>query len=159
MTLDVSIRCILQKMIDMARKTANLMTIGEVAKTVGIASTALRFYERDGLLTPSSRSKSGYRLYDNDSLERLRFIRAAQSIGFTLDDIRTLLQLDEKTSCSDVQKLIETRLQEIDTKLADITRVRETLADALDRCHKSNTGCAVVADLNKTSRGISTSSH
>lgn len=146
-------------MIEMDRKTADLMTIGEVAKTIGIASTALRFYERDGLLTPSSRSKSGYRLYNQQSLERLRFIRAAQSIGFTLDDIRTLLQLDEKTSCKNVQKLIETRLQEVNTKLADITRVRETLADALDRCRKSNTGCAVVADLNNTSIVNRTSSN
>jgi len=136
----------------MARKHNEMMTIGEVAKAIGIAPTALRFYEREGMLTPTSRSKSGYRLYDELSLEQLRFIRAAQSIGFTLDDIRTLLQIDEKTSCNDVRRLIETRLLEIDTKLTNLTRVRSAIADALDRCNKSNSGCAVVADLNKTSK-------
>ena len=136
----------------MTEKSKDMMTIGEVAKTVGVASTALRFYEREGMIKPAQRSASGYRLYDHLSIQRLLFIRAAQSIGFTLDDIRTLLQLNEKTSCKDVQKLIETRMQEIDTKLADLKRVRSTLADAMTRCQTSRKGCAVVADLNKTSR-------
>lgn len=135
----------------MAENHNEMMTIGEIAKVVGVAATALRFYERAGMLTPAQRTGSGYRLYNETSLERLRFIRAAQSIGFTLDDIRALMQLDEETSCKDVQNLIGTRLTEVDTKLADLNRVRTTLADAMNRCKTSRKGCAIVADLKKTS--------
>lgn len=136
----------------MTENHKEMMTIGEVAKAVGVAPTALRFYEREGMLTPTQRTESGYRLYNETSLEKLRFIRAAQSIGFTLDDIRTLMQLDEETSCKDVQHLIETRLMEVEAKLADLNRVRTTLADAMTRCKTSRKGCALVADLKKTSR-------
>lgn len=124
-------------------------TIGVVAQAAGVATTTLRYYEREGLLSPTDRSRAGYRLYDDGAVQRLAFIRAAQAVGFTLNDIRALLQLDGDSPCREVQSLIERRLAEVDEKLADLTRVRSTLADALQRCRKSKKGCAVVADLKR----------
>ena len=128
-------------------KHTGLMTIGQVAEQLEVASSTLRFYEREGLIRPTKRSKAGYRLFGREALEQLRFIRAGQAIGFALDDIKSLLVLDESTSCKQVQTLIEQRLEEIDAKLADLKRVKSTLSDALGRCRKSKRGCAVVADL------------
>jgi MerR family mercuric resistance operon transcriptional regulator len=101
------------------------------------------------LLSPTDRSRAGYRLYDDEAIQRLEFIRAAQAVGFTLDDIRALLELNGDSPCKQVQALIERRLAEVDEKLADLQRVRSTLADAFERCRTSNKGCAVVADLKR----------
>ena len=133
----------------MKAQTDQLMTIGEVARTAGVATPTLRYYEQEGLLSPTDRSRTGYRLYNDGAVQRLEFIRAAQAVGFTLDDIRALLQLNGDSPCKQVQSLIERRLAEVDEKLADLTRVRSTLADALQRCRRSKKGCAVVADLKR----------
>ena len=125
------------------------MTIGQIAAAIGVPATTLRFYEREGLLSPTDRSRAGYRLYDDGAVQRLEFIRAAQGVGFTLDDIRALLELNGDSPCKKVQSLIERRLAEVDEKLADLRRVRSTLADAFERCRKSKKGCAVVADLKR----------
>lgn len=125
------------------------LTIGKVAKAAGVATPTLRYYEREALLSPTNRSRAGYRIYDHEAVERLKFIRAAQAIGFTLDDIRALLELNGHSPCKQVQVLIERRLAEVDEKLGDLRRVRSTLADALERCRKSKRGCAVVADLKR----------
>ncbi len=124
-----------------------LMTIGQVASLMGVAATALRYYERAGILKPAGRTPAGYRLYDEIAIRRLEFIRSAQAVGFTLDDTRTLLQLDGRTSCDKVQKMIQRRLGEVDEKLLELERVRNTLADTLKRCRSSKKGCAVLADF------------
>ncbi|MFQ5495881.1 MAG: heavy metal-responsive transcriptional regulator [Phycisphaerae bacterium] len=132
------------------------MTIGEVARAAGVAATTLRYYEREGILSPTVRNGAGYRLYSAQAVDRLQFIRAAQAIGFTLDEIRKLLDLDRedgRTCRNEVQPLIENRLSEIDNKLQDLKRVRATLSRALDRCRRSRGECAVLKDLtsrNKT---------
>lgn len=133
----------------MRPENAERLTIGVVAQAAGVATTTLRYYEREGLLSPTDRNRAGYRLYDDEAVQRLEFIRAAQAVGFTLDDIRALLQLNGDAPCKRVQPLIERRLAEVDGKLADLTRVRSTLADALERCRKSKNRCAVVADLKR----------
>ena len=79
------------------------VTIGRLASTSGVPATTLRYYEREGLLAATDRSRSGYRLYDEAAVGRLSFIRSAQAVGFTLNDIRELLQLDQDSSCSEVQ--------------------------------------------------------
>ncbi len=133
-------------------RTARLMTIGQAAQVTGVATTTLRYYEREGLVSPTDRSRAGYRLYDQAAVERLQFVRAGQAVGFTLDDIRALLELDGDSPCRQVQALIQRRLADVDAKLADLKRVRATLADAIARCRKSKKGCAVVADLKRRRR-------
>ncbi len=128
------------------------LTIGQAAREVGVAATTLRFYEREGILAPTVRTEAGYRLYDEQALNRLRFIRAAQAVGFTLEDIRALLTIDVESECKDVQRLVVRRLHDVDAKLADLKRVRAALADALERCRTSRQGCPVVTDLKNAQR-------
>jgi len=129
-----------------------LMTIGEVAHITGVADTTLRYYEKERIVVPGTRSRAGYRLYTDRDVERIAFVRAAQAVGFTLDDIRTLLEVGENTPCNQVQELIERRSADVENRLRDLKRVQGALADALARCRKSRKGCAVVADLKQTSR-------
>ncbi len=133
-------------------RTRGLLTIGQVAEAVDVAASTLRYYEREGLIRPIQRSGAGYRLYDEGAVERLEFIRAGQAVGFTLDNIRALLELDGDSPCKQVQALIERRLAEVDGKLTDLQHVRRALADALERCRRSKKGCAVVADLKRGRR-------
>ena len=134
------------------RGNDGLTTIGQIADAVGVATSTLRYYEREGLLTPADRSPAGYRLYDLNSVERLQFIRSAQSVGFSLEDIKALLALDERTSCKQVQGMIEERLADVARRIAELKRVQRTLQKALNRCRKSRRGCPVLSDLRGTDR-------
>jgi MerR family mercuric resistance operon transcriptional regulator len=111
-------------------------TIGQLAREVEIPASTVRYYERIGLLVPEDRSHGNYRLYSQASLRRLHFIRAAQSIGFTLDDIELLLGAqDGKTpSCQKVQGLIEDRLSDIGTRLKNLRQVQRLLRSSLQKC-------------------------
>lgn len=123
------------------------MTIGEIAKAASVPTSTLRYYERAGLLAPPARTAARYRVYDEESLQRLRFIRGAQTVGFTLDDIRLLLSLNSDAPCEDVQQLLELRIAHVDRKVAEMKYLRSTLAKALDRCRKSKRACPVLTDL------------
>lgn len=130
-----------------------LMTIGEVSRATGVARTALRYYEGAGILAPMARNRAGYRLYEAQAVERLRFIRSAQAIGFNLDDIRTLLKLDQsqgKSCQTEVQQLLERRLADVDEKMKELRRVRRALRRALDQCRQSNGECSVLKDLSSS---------
>jgi MerR family mercuric resistance operon transcriptional regulator len=126
-------------------------TIGQLARLTELPATTLRYYERIGLLVADDRSQGNYRLYTQTSLRRLRFIRAAQSIGFTLDDIRALLgaQSGEPPSCGDVQKLISERLAEIEERLSSLNDVRRLLRSSLAKCRKATRAkcCHVIEAL------------
>ncbi len=131
-------------------QTDQLMTIGEVARMAGVATPTLRYYEQEGLLSPTTRSRAGYRLYDAQAIEQLRFIRSAQAVGFTLDDIRTLGRLEGESgkSCkAEVRRLLELRLAEINQKMKDLKRVQQALGQALDRCRRSNGECEVLKEI------------
>lgn len=129
-------------------------TIGQVADAAGVATSTLRYYEREGLLKPATRSRAGYRLYDPAACQQLRFIRSAQAVGFSLDDIKTLFALDEHTSCKQVQGIIEERLDEIGRRIAELESVQRTLRGALARCKKSRKGCPVLGDLSGRNRAV-----
>ena len=114
-------------------------TIGQLARQVEIPSSTVRYYERIGLLEPEDRSQGNYRLYSQKSLRRLRFIRAAQSIGFTLDDIRSLLgaRNGRTPSCREVQSLIEERMADIDKQLRNLRQVQKLLESSLRQCRQT----------------------
>ena len=131
------------------------MTIGEVARTAGVATPTLRYYEQEGLLSPTTRSRTGYRLYDAQAVEQLRFIRSAQAVGFTLDDIRTLGRLEGesgKTCRAEVRHLLEQRLADVTGKMKDLKRVQRALGQALDRCRRSNGECKVLKEIRPARR-------
>ncbi len=130
-------------------------TISELAKAAEIPTTTLRFYERIGMVCPENRSYGNYRLYSDQSLKKVKFIRAAQAIGFTLDDIKVLLTAPERqsASCVYVQNLIEARLAEVALRLKDLRRVQKVLKQALETCHdpKQSSSCHVLETLQQSS--------
>ena len=111
-------------------------TISQLANAANVPTSTLRYYERIGLVEPEDRSQGNYRLYSEESLSKLKFIRAAQSIGFPLHDVRTLLDAGdaEPLPCEDVQVLIEDRLAEIEDQLNDLRDVKRVLKSALKKC-------------------------
>ena len=107
-----------------------MLTIGKLAAQTELSTNALRFYEREGLLSPASKSGSGYRLYDETAAARVRFIKHAQQCGFTLTEIQELLALRSSHSacCEDVRRLaVEKRLQ-LEAKI----RSMKVMSRALD---------------------------
>lgn len=107
-----------------------MLTIGKLAARTDLSTNALRFYEREGLVQPSAKSHAGYRLYGDDAVARIRFIRQAQHCGFTLTEIHELLTLRARDSacCDDVRRLaIEKKLQ-LEAKI----RTLKMMSSALD---------------------------
>ena len=108
--------------------------IGELAKAVGVKSDTVRFYERSGLLPRPARTEAGYRTYDQHSLQKLRFIRKAQALGFSLDEIRRIISLQgTKGTCECVIGMAEATLAETDLKLQQLRAFRKGLAANLER--------------------------
>jgi DNA-binding transcriptional MerR regulator len=130
-------------------------TISKFARAAGVPPSTVRHYERIGLLHPEGRTAGNYRLYDDDSLARLRFIRAGQATGFALEDIMTLLQLRDGTPgvCQDVQSLIEERLSELEQRMADLRHVQRVLKATLQRCREAQWSgrCHILETLTATS--------
>lgn len=108
-----------------------MLTIGKLAGLAAVSTDTLRYYEREGLIAPTAKSGGGYRLYGNDAIARIRFIRQAQHCGFTLTEIRELLALRNRRAacCGDVRRLaVEKKLQ-----LEGRIKAMKTMSRALDR--------------------------
>ena len=112
------------------------MRIGALAAEAGVSVQTLRYYERRGLLETPHRSTAGFREYVNDSARRVRFIRKAQSIGFTLEEIRGLLGLwpDSAKACRAVEKRATITLSRIDAQVMDLRRMRRALSRYVSAC-------------------------
>ncbi len=130
-------------------------TISQVAQAAELPTTTVRYYERVGLVEPEDRSAGNYRLYSEESLRKLKFIRAAQAIGFTLDDVKALLLTPNNTaaSCREVQTLIEDRLAEVDQRLKDLRHVQRVLKSSLEKCKETERAdcCHVIETLRESS--------
>ncbi len=114
------------------------LKIGEVSQLSGIGIEALRFYERSGLLGKPLRSSSGYRLYDEGVLERLAFIKKAQTLGFSLDEIGRIIS-DARSGaspCDEVREIVRRRLAELDERMREMRRYRTELAHTLEEWDK-----------------------
>ena len=105
------------------------MQIGEVARQVGVATSAIRFYEESGLLPEPDRTPSGYREYKPSVVDRLAFIRAGQAMGLTLAQLRDVLGIRDRgeAPCAHVAELIDRRIGEIDQRIRDLRRLRKDL--------------------------------
>jgi len=110
---------------------------GQLAKAVNVNVETLRYYERRGLLPKPPRRESGYRLYPPESISRLRFIKGAQELGFTLEEIQDLLTLrvDEAASKADVRLRSHEKVAQIDEKIAALEQMRNALTHLIDKCH------------------------
>lgn len=112
--------------------------IGELATTAGVKADTVRFYERTGLLPAAARTDAGYRTYNEQSLQRLRFIKKAQALGFTLDEVRRILLMrGGQETCQCVIGMAEATLSETDLKLKQLRAFRKGLANNLARWKKS----------------------
>ncbi len=127
------------------------LRIGQLARAAGVPVSTLRYYEREGLVAPRSRTASGYRVFGADAVERVRFSRAAQQAGFTLADIRVLLEMRDghHARCGEVRPVIEERLEHVRAQLEDLERFRRTLERFLGICRRRADAeeCPVVDEL------------
>lgn len=112
------------------------LTIGALAKAAGVNVETIRYYERRGLLHAPTRKTSGYRLYDEESLGRLRFIRNAQVLGFTLLEIKELaeLRVSSAARCSDVLKRAERKLVQVEDKIRLLRVLSKALRSLIQDC-------------------------
>jgi MerR family mercuric resistance operon transcriptional regulator len=122
------------------------MTIGELAKKAAVNVQTIRFYEREGLLPDAHRwPDSGYRDFDDDALRRLRFIRSAKQLGFTLREISELLDMRilPGESCAEVRQMIGAKLADLDRRMREMRRLRRSLVKLEAACGKraSETTC------------------
>lgn len=125
--------------LDEERTLGGQLKIGEVSKQSGIGVEALRFYEKSGLLDRPGRTSAGYRLYDSGVLERLAFIKQAQVLGFTLDEIKQLIAHKQagENPCAEVRAIVKSRLVELDERIEQMRRYRAELAAELAEWEKT----------------------
>ncbi len=117
-------------------KQMQRMTRGVIAKRTGVNIETVRYYERIGLLPAPPRSEGGHRIYDEDLLRRLNFIRRCRELGFALDEIRGLLGLVDGGgyTCGEVEVLTTVHLEDVRRKLADLKRLEKVLGEMVARC-------------------------
>jgi len=110
------------------------LKIGDVSRLSGVGIEALRFYEKGGLLDRPTRTEAGYRVFAPDVLDRLAFIKRAQVLGFTLDEIRQIIveKREGQSPCKGVREIVRRRLGELDERMREMRRYRNELAAALD---------------------------
>lgn len=125
------------------------LTIGAFAKAVGVNIETIRFYQRKGLLSVPDKPYGGIRRYSEVAVQRVRFIKSAQRLGFSLDEIGELLWLEDGTHCDEVSYLAEIKLKDVREKLEDLTRMEAVLSKLLRACQtrKGNVSCPIIASL------------
>ena len=129
------------------------LRIGEVATRSGVSVDTVRFYERRSLLPTASRTPKGYRVFTAEAIERVHFIKQAQELGFTLDEIGILLRTTGVGDCLHVHDLLERKLKEIDTRMAAMLEFREKVRHYLVECEEElrtrpdSTECPVVVEI------------
>lgn len=111
-------------------------TIGKLAAAAGVNVETVRYYQRQGLLREPEKN-GGFRHYGSDHLTRLRFIRRAKDAGFSLEEIRTLLDLDDVTERGRIRDLARHRLGEIEARMADLQQLARQLRSLIDQCEHS----------------------
>jgi len=131
------------------------MQIGAVGKRIGLSVDAIRFYERNALLPRPPRTQGGFRQFDESDVETLGFIRRVQNLGFTLREIRDLLELRRTClqSCAPVRRRLEEKLADVQRKLSDLQKLEHELRMALRGCNKEmrkrSAHCPILKETNK----------
>jgi MerR family mercuric resistance operon transcriptional regulator len=129
------------------------LRIGALAQAAGVGVETIRYYQRRGLLGEPQRPPRGQRIYPAQYVDRVRFIRRAQRLGFSLDEIATLLTLDSGTGHARAHALATHRVAEIEARIADLSAMREALAELALKCEhtRGRVACPIIATL--TGRG------
>ena len=125
------------------------LTIGQTATAVGVNVETIRFYQRKGLLWKPDRPIGGIRRYGQADVARVKFIKSAQRLGFSLDEIAQLLRLDDGMQCSAAAQLASRHLVDVRVRLQDLSRIEAALAKLLKQCarHRGDVACPLIAAL------------
>ena len=128
------------------------LTIGAFAKAAGVNVETVRFYQRKGLLPEPYKPYGSIRRYEHADVARVRFVKSAQRLGFSLDEIIELLRLEDGTHCEEASRLAEHKLNDVKEKLADLRRMESALSGLVRACHsrKGSVSCPLIASLQAT---------
>src|SRR5574338_1428818 len=120
------------------------LTIGVFAKAAGVNVETIRFYQHKGLLPEPARPYGSIRRYGRADVARVKFVKSAQRLGFSLDEIAELLRLEDGTHCDEASRLAEHKLQDVRAKLADLARIVAVLSQLVFACHarQGNVACS-----------------
>ena len=123
--------------------------IGAFAQAAGVNVETIRFYQRKGLLLAPDKPYGGIRRYGEADVSRVRFVKSAQHLGFSLDEIAELLRLDDGAHCVEASRLAEHKLKDVRQKLADLARMEAVLSQLVCACHASRgkVSCPLIASL------------
>lgn len=131
------------------------MNIGQAAKRTGLSAKMIRYYESIGLLKPASRSDSGYRLYQQDDLHALAFIKRSRDLGFSLEEVAKLLTLwqDRQRASADVKALANEHIADLNRRIDELVSLRDTLSELVAHCQGDDRpDCPILKDLAAGSR-------
>jgi MerR family copper efflux transcriptional regulator len=129
---------------------AALLNIGEAAQASGVSAKMIRHYEETGLVPKAGRTQSGYRVYREADVHRLRFVRRARDMGFSMKEIEALLGLwnDRRRASSEVKRLATKHIADLDQKIAELQAMRRSLAELSRHCHGDHRpDCPILEDL------------
>jgi Hg(II)-responsive transcriptional regulator len=132
--------------------TAKVLSIGQVSRQAGVAVETVRFYERQGLLDEPARRASGYRQYSEDVVARLKFIRRAKDLGFSLNEIAEMLNLrpDSAMTCDEVRQSARAKIEDVVRKIEDLKRMQNALEELISACdERTGSECPFLVALAK----------
>jgi MerR family mercuric resistance operon transcriptional regulator len=129
--------------------TQDTFSIGAFAKAAGVNVETIRFYQRKRLLAEPVRPPGGIRRYGNAEVARVKFVKSAQRLGFSLDEVAQLLRLEDGTHCTEAATLAALRLTDVRNRLADLTRMETALAVLVEQCgvRQRSVSCPLIASL------------
>ena len=130
----------------MTDKSTDALTIGTLASRGGVNVETIRYYQRRGLLQEPSKPSGGFRHYSTETVKRVRFIKRAQALGFTLEEIAGLLALDERKACLETREAAAQKLALIEEKISDLSKMKKSLARLVRACESSAAGepCPII---------------
>lgn len=125
------------------------LTIGKVAKAAAVNIETIRFYQRKGLIAEPPKALGGFRYYSDKCIEDIHFIKRAQAIGFTLEEIKELLAMEACDVCQQTHDASVIKLDMVNARIAELERIRETLLALIGKCEKENyeTACPIIDSL------------
>lgn len=125
------------------------LTIGRLAESAEVNVETVRYYQRRGLMREPARPMGSVRRYSSDDVKRIRFIKRAQQLGFTLGEITNLLKLEDGRSCHETERLAEQKLALVEARIADLGRLRKTLKELIGRCEvgRGKIACPIIDTL------------
>lgn len=129
-------------------------TIGQLAAVAEVNVETIRYYQRRGLLSEPPRPSGSVRRYGAADADRVRFVKSAQRLGFSLDDVAELLRLEDGAGCVDARRLAQRKLDEVKARLADLSRIEAVLSDLVRRCGRSRgrVACPLIRAMHDTAR-------